>query len=1690
VWSPSTNLDATNTSAVIYTVTSPGVKSVNLKVTNPNTGCVANKAVPFVVNVTPNAPVISGVTSVCGSGFTALTSNYPAAGNSIKWYDAPIGGTLLNTGTLFVTPVIFQTTTYYVEEVTNRVLNPCSSPRTAVTVTITPPPAFAVNKPVLCGTVTSTQLSVTTDQSLYDTYTWAPVAGLYEDAGLSIPYSGRSIGTVYAGGLIPGYKKYICSASNFESLCATKDSSEINLQPTAATISASPAVICVSGTSDLTLNTATTPYPGTIQWQISTTTDTPSAFSDIVGATTATITAPNALITRYYRVIIKGLDGNPCYTSPTYTLETINPQVSSASAVGFCSTSGIPVMTASAPNGGTINWYSGANQTGGTSLGTGTTYSPTDPITQTTSYYVGLTVNGCEGGRTLVTANVSTPTPITVSNSRTVCNNAVAALSVTSAEANYNSYVWTPTANLYSDAAGTIPYVAGTSAVTVYARTTAAGTTTYTVSASNATTQCTTSGSIEVTVLAASYSVSGTRTAVCGSGANTSVLSISPSTGIGNGSFAWENSSDGITYNAIGAATSSTYTTPAITATTYFNGLVKDQAGTVCFTAPITITYSNPSVSADSVNGGERCGSGPVALSVTNTVGTIKWYRNASGGNSLATGNNYTPTVLSTTNYYVTITINGCEGSTRTAVPVTINASPDLTLSTSAATVTCDNPIQAISVTSTLSDYDSYVWTPATNLYTDAAATNAYLAGSSATTVYVKSDTAGVYIYTVTANNSLFCSNIKSATITVSATNPVTATPVSATVCNNGITQLDVTSTLSNYATYVWTPATNLYSDAAATTAYVAGQNFSTVYFKSGTVGTSSYVVYGANAGTACVGTDTVQLTVMPASGTVTSSGAASFCRTGGATLTFTPASTLPAGASIQWQSSANGTSYSDIPGATGTTLAISAITSTTYYRANVKNSAGDVCFSANYTQTVVNPTIASSTGGSRCGNGGVVLTATASAGATLAWYSTTNSSSVLSTSSSYTTSAVSVTTNFYVAAVIGSCESTPRTVVTATVSTAPTATVTAAQTVCNNTAAMVAVTSTLSDYDSYVWTTTPASDLSKVYTDAAGTIPYVGSTSASTVYFKSSVAGSTTLKLNATNSQTSCSFTTASSIVTVQPASATAAITAGATICKSGAATVAVTPSTGFATGFTQWQGSLNGTTYSNVSGATSTTLTTASLTASSYYQFVASSSTGTCFTTNAVQAVVTDPQPTSTTPASRCGFGTVTLGATAATGTISWYASQGAASNEGLGTSFTTPTLSSTYTYWVGVKVGTCEGTRVSVVATINPAPEVHVRIVGGVDSFKTVCNNVATQIDVMPAYISNFDTYVWTPSTNLYTDAAATIPYVDGASATTVYVKRTAIGATRYFCTATNIAGCANQDTAFLSVQPGSANISGSPASICTSVSGSSSLSLVPGSGYAANTIQWQVSADGVAAYTNISAATSTTYTATNTSTKYYKTVIKDGSGATCFTTDPYQLVYNNPTVSLPYTKRSRCGRGTVELKAFASNGATISWYASELGGSPLTPATDSTFITPAISAQTIYYVSATLNGCESLRVPDTATVSDPPVLTITAPQTVCNNVITSFSVESTVSDYESYTWSPATNLYTNAQATVPYVAGNSASVVYAKTASPGTTNYEISSNSVSLGCSNLTTTSLSVQLLSATISGSPSALCINV
>jgi hypothetical protein len=270
-----------------------------------------------------------------------------------------------------------------------------------------------------------------------------------------------------------------------------------------------------------------------------------------------------------------------------------------------------------------------------------------------------------------------------------------------------------------------------------------------------------------------------------------------------------------------------------------------------------------------------------------------------------------------------------------------------------------------------------------------------------------------------------------------------------------------------------------------------------------------------------------------------------------------------------------------------------------------------------------------------------------------------------------------------------------------------------------------------------------------------------------------------------------------------------------------------------------------------------------------------------------------------------------------------------------------------------WKVSTIGGCEGPRVPVTATVTTPPAI------SKSAPAVACNNAITQITIISSPMSNYTTYAWTPVvTDLYANAAATVPYTTG-SAPLVWMKSSTVGEHIYYLYASGAtpAACAFADTIKIWVQPDSVYIKAAPDTIC--VSGTSTLKLIPQTGYAPNTIQWQESPDGTT-YTDILGATSVVYTTpTLTADHYYRALINTvGSVPPCLS-PVKKIVVANPQL-ISKTDSFNCGPGTVTLQATIGANSSVKWYESMIASQPV--GAGSPWVTPFLNVTDTFYVAA--------------------------------------------------------------------------------------------------------------------------------
>ena len=103
------------------------------------------KKVIATINKIPNITSTNNPVSRCGDGPVTLTATSDVG--EIKWYDNLTGGTLLSTGTDFVTPTLTSNATSYAEAINNGCIN---GNRTAVNITVYTAPVVTDEEVIIC----------------------------------------------------------------------------------------------------------------------------------------------------------------------------------------------------------------------------------------------------------------------------------------------------------------------------------------------------------------------------------------------------------------------------------------------------------------------------------------------------------------------------------------------------------------------------------------------------------------------------------------------------------------------------------------------------------------------------------------------------------------------------------------------------------------------------------------------------------------------------------------------------------------------------------------------------------------------------------------------------------------------------------------------------------------------------------------------------------------------------------------------------------------------------------------------------------------------------------------------------------------------------------------------------------------------------------------------------------------------------------------------------------------------------------------------------------------------------------------------------------------------------------------------------------------------------------------------------
>lgn len=442
----------------------------------------------------------------------------------------------------------------------------------------------------------------------------------------------------------------------------------------------------------------------------------------------------------------------------------------------------------------------------------------------------------------------------------------------------------------------------------------------------------------------------GDPSTVCSGG--TTVLKDSLYVG---STFQWQNSPNGTTgWANIAGAIGPTYTTPPITATYYARLIV----GNACNTD--TSTVLSISLSTGAVAGVASaapttvCSGNSTTLSLSGYSGNIQWQYSADGTNWVNINNAINPTYTTpplTQNVYgrAIVSIPNCGSQTSNTVAITVNPGPDGGTATAASNSICTG-------TNTTLTLDNYFGTIQWQISTNGTTWN-NIGGATNATYTTTNLTADRYYRAVLSVTG--CGTDTSNTIQIVVNSaPVggTASAAPATVCSGNHTTISLTGyngTIQWQGSPTGTGWTNINGATSAT--YVTPPLTSDYYYRA--------VVLSAGCGSVFSTSVQVVVTPSPDAG-VAESDYTTVCTGTGVTLTLTGYS-----GNIQWQSSSDGATWSNISGATNAVYNSPGLTAATFYQA-VVTTAG--C-AAEYSNEILVDVSSSAAGGFANAANGVV---------------------------------------------------------------------------------------------------------------------------------------------------------------------------------------------------------------------------------------------------------------------------------------------------------------------------------------------------------------------------------------------------------------------------------------------------------------------------------------------------------------------------------------------------------------------------------------------------------------------------------------------------------------------------------------------------------------------------------------------
>ena len=761
---------------------------------------------------------------------------------------------------------------------------------------------------------------------------------------------------------------------------------------------------------------------------------------------------------------------------------------------------------------------------------------------------------------------------------------------------------------------------------------------------------------------------------------------------------------------SVSTAGTGTFTTPAInigTTTITITNLTSSYCST-------TITANNTvdieSFNTPSANAGTdivTCSSG-TAINITagasaSAGSTVLWTSNGTGtfvDDNTTTACTYTPSAaditLGSVTLTFTVTYSGC-GSSSSTKTLTFSTSPTAFAGGNITTCT-STPSINITGGSSAANYSTVTWSSSgTGTFTNSnSLTTCTYSPTAADSI------AGSVVITLTAATSGCTSATATKTLIInSAATAIAGTAVNACTLG-GPVNITAGSSATNYTSITWT-ASGLGTFANANSLATCTYTPSALDIIAGSV-TLTLTAYGNSPCGNVTSTKTLTIRtpiVATAGSNVTT------CSSAGA-VTITTGATSVNHTNIAWTSSGTGTftNATNLTTCTYTPSAADIIAGSVTITLTASN-GGCANVVSNKTLTIYGlATSAAGTPVYTCNTAGAVnITAGSNATnyASVTWTSNgtgtfANANSL--TNCTYTPSAADITAGSRTLTLTAFGNS-PCGNVTSTktifISKAMTAVAGPTIATCSTVGAIsVAGGASATNQTSVLWT----SNGTGTFSNPSALSPCTYTPSAADI-----TAGSVVITLTASNA--GCANATSNKTVNISTLP-TAVAGPTMTICTATGATNITAGSSATNQTSINWTSSGTGT-FANATSLTNCTYnpSAADITAGSVTFTLTAFGSAPCGNTTSTKSVTitVSPTVTGTTPGSRTGAGTVLLGATASAGTLNWFAAPTGGSSLGTGTSFTTPFIATTTTFYVEAINGSCpSATRTPVIATVN--------------------------------------------------------------------------------------------------------------------------------------------------------------------------------------------------------------------------------------------------------------------------------------------------------------------------------------------------------------------------------------------------